>query len=59
MLKIIKDEWEFLKFKRLFELFYLGEGFFMYLFLKGKKILISYKLFVVIILIFRSIFFVI
>lgn len=55
MLKINKDEWEFLKFKRLFEVFYLGEGFFMYL----LKILISYKLFVVVILIFRSIFFVI
>lgn len=44
MLKINKDEWEFLKFKRLFEGFYLGKGFFMYLFLKGKKIwlVISY-----------------
>lgn len=44
MLKIIKDEWEFLKFKRLFERFYLGEGFFMYLFLKEIKfwLVISY-----------------
>lgn len=38
MLNINKDEWEFLKFKRLFKVFYLGKGFFMYLFLKGKKI---------------------
>lgn len=40
MLKINKDEWEFLKFKRLFEVlvFYLSEGFFMYLFLKEKNL---------------------
>lgn len=37
MLNTNKDEWEFLKPKRLSELLYPGEGFFMHPFLKEKK----------------------
>lgn len=37
MLKTIKDEWEFLKPKRLSKVLYPGKGFFMHLFLKEKK----------------------